>query len=134
MLDLWIVQDVDFTIAVGEAVRPYGVTWLEDCVYPDAWPDYRAVRDRLPGTTLAAGEKWYTAHPFRHAADLGLVDVLQPDIEWVGGLTPATPAWSLMNAYRGMPGMSLPVDGRVVPSDAPGFGIELTLDDIEAAT
>ena len=107
-----------------------------------------------------------------------MVDVLQPDIEWVGGLTPtlqvaeiaaeagldlalhlgtsdcygqhacfalpgctcgeyfigSAPAESLMNAYRGMPGMSLPVDGRVVPSDAPGFGIELTLDDIEAAT
>ena len=121
---------------------------------------------------------WYTAHPFRHAADLGVVDVLQPDIEWVGGLTPtlqvaeiaadagldlalhlgtndcygqhacfalpgctwgeffigSSPGESLMNAYRGMPGMALPVDGRVVPSDAPGFGIELTLDDIQAAT
>ncbi len=177
MPDLWGLQDVDFTIAVGEATRAHGLTWLEDCVFPEAWPDHRTIRDALPDQTLAAGEKWYTAHPFRHAAELGLVDVLQPDIQWVGGLTPTVEIshvaveagldlavhvgtndsygqhaclalphhrWSefyigstpgdLADSYRGTPGMGLPVNGRVTPSDAPGFGIELTLDDIEAAT
>lgn len=34
---------------------------------------------------------------------------------------------------RQTPGMAFPKDGMLVPSDAPGFGIELTLDDLEAA-
>ena len=178
MLDLWGVQDAGFAIAVGEATREHELGWLEDYVYPDSWSDYREVRDALRGVALAAGEKWYTAHPFRHAAELGVIDVLQPDICWVGGLTPTieiadvaraaglelalhlggndsygqhaclalphyrwsefymggAPPENLMDAYRGTPGMALPVNGRIVPSDAPGFGIELTLDQIEAAT
>ncbi len=34
---------------------------------------------------------------------------------------------------RQTPGMAFPKDGMLVPSDAPGFGIELTLDELEAA-
>ena len=41
---------------------------------------------------------------------------------------------SLAESYRSTPGMAVPVGGRLVPSDAPGFGIEITLDGIEAAT
>ena len=31
-------------------------------------------------------------------------------------------------------GVSVPKDGYVIPNDAPGFGIELTMDDIEKVT
>jgi L-rhamnonate dehydratase len=41
---------------------------------------------------------------------------------------------SLVDSYRSTPGMALPVGGKLVPTDAPGFGIEITLDGIEAAT
>ena len=47
---------------------------------------------------------------------------------YVGG------AATLPGSYRSTPGMALPIEGRVVPADAPGFGIEITLDGIEAAT
>ncbi|MDP7599441.1 MAG: mandelate racemase/muconate lactonizing enzyme family protein [Acidimicrobiales bacterium] len=40
----------------------------------------------------------------------------------------------LMNSYRATPGMNLPLKGMLQPSDAPGFGIELSLSDIERAT
>ena len=40
----------------------------------------------------------------------------------------------LMNSYRATPGMNLPVKGMLQPSDAPGFGLELSLSDIERAT
>ena len=40
----------------------------------------------------------------------------------------------LMNSYRATPGMNLPLKGMLQPSDAPGFGIELRLSDIERAT
>ena len=41
---------------------------------------------------------------------------------------------SLMNSYRATPGMNIPVNGILQPNDAPGFGIELSLADIERAT
>ena len=40
----------------------------------------------------------------------------------------------LMNSYRATPGMNLPLKGMLQPSDAPGFGIALSLSDIERAT
>ena len=40
----------------------------------------------------------------------------------------------LMNSYRATPGMNLPLKGMLQPSDAPGFGIELSLSDIDRAT
>jgi len=105
------------------------------------------------------------------------VDILQPDIQWVGGVTatvkichiaeaagisviphggmndaygqhtcfamPAIPSGEkfvgsapgipLDEGYRNTPGMSIARDGILIPNDAPGFGKELTLDDIEAA-
>lgn len=43
-------------------------------------------------------------------------------------------ATSLGDSYRSTPGMAIPVDGVLVPSDSPGFGIELTIDAIDAGT
>ena len=39
-----------------------------------------------------------------------------------------------MATLRPLAGMGLVVDGTIVPSDAPGFGVELKLSDIERAT
>jgi hypothetical protein len=43
------------------------------------------------------------------------------------------PGIPLNEGYRWTPGMAVPEGGFLVPNDAPGFGIELTLDDIERA-
>ncbi len=40
---------------------------------------------------------------------------------------------NIMNGYRNTPGMALPKNGKLIPSDAPGFGIEVTLDMLETA-
>jgi L-rhamnonate dehydratase len=132
-----------------------------------------ALRARLPGMGLASGEHWYTPPAFATAAHRRLVDVLQPDIAWVGGLTACLRIAAIADAagievipHAGMntpygqhfgiavpcshwgefflgtapgvpleetrlfPGMAVPVEGRLVPNDAPGFGLGATLDDI----
>ena len=41
-----------------------------------------------------------------------------------------------MDSPRGArltPGLSVPEQGRLVPNDAPGFGIELRLEELQAA-
>ena len=178
MVDFWPVLDAAYAVRLGEALAPYRLTWIEDCVQPDDWPGYEEVRRRLGGQMLAAGERWYTDRPFAHAAQNRLVDVLQPDVQWVGGATAVLriaalaaaagleiavhcgandsygqhlchglpgnrwaemyvgdlPAGAPTNAYRPTPGMTLPRDGWMAPSGEPGFGIELTLDQVEAAT
>ena len=177
MLDCWPVLDASYAVRLGEALAPYRLTWLEDYAQPDDWAGYADVRRRLPSQMLAAGERWLTDRAFAHAAQQRLVDVLQPDVQWVGGATAVLriaavaaasgielalhggcndsygqhlchalpgnqwaemyvgcgPGESLMNAWRSTPGMAIPTDGWLVPSDAPGFGIDLSREQIDAA-
>ena len=177
MLDCWAVHDASYTVRLAEALAPYRLTWIEDYAQPDDWGGYAEVRRRLPSQMLATGERWYTDRVFAHAAAQGLVDVMQPDAQWVGGATAVLkiaaiaaaagielavhggcndsygqhlchglpgnrwaemflgcgPGESLMGAWRSTPGMALPTDGWLVPNDAPGFGIDLTRDQLEAA-
>ena len=177
MLDCWPVLHASYAVRLGEALSPYRLTWIEDYAQPDDLAGYADVRRRLPSQMLAAGERWYTDRTFSQVAEQRLVDVLQPDVQWVGGATAVLkiaaiaaaadlelavhgacndaygqhlshglpqnhwaemfvgcgPGESLMAAWRSTPGMALPTDGWLVPNDAPGFGIDLTRDQLEAA-
>ena len=88
MLDCWMAFDVEFAVRLAERLRPYGLRWIEDCLIPEDLDGFAEMRRRVPWMGLATGEHWYAVLPFFHAARHGLVDILQPDIEWVGGLTP----------------------------------------------
>ena len=168
MLDCWMAFDVEYTVRLAETLRPYRLKWIEECLIPEDFDAHIALRQRLPWQTLATGEHWYTHVPFQWAANHHVADILQPDINWCGGLstcnkiaaaadgagisvilhagglnpygqhftfaTPASP-WCeyfvgtppgvpLDDCWR-IPGMALPVDGWLVPSDAPGFGLEI---------
>ena len=87
MLDCWMAFDVDYTVRLAEALRPYRVKWIEECLIPEDFDAHAELRARLPWQTLTTGEHWYTHVPFQYAINHNLVDILQPDIEWVGGLT-----------------------------------------------
>ncbi len=168
MLDCWMALDVEYGVRLVEALRPYRLAWIEEMLRPEDFDGYAQLRARLPWQTLATGEHWYTVFPFQHAASRHLVDILQPDITWVGGLTPlikicaiaesagltviphggattpygqhaayALPAIPLGEWYIAtppgvplengalLPGTTYPKDGRLRPSDAPGFGVEI---------
>ena len=87
MLDCWMALDVDYTVRLGEALRPYRLTWIEDYLLPDDLAGFVEVRRRLPGQSLATGEHWYLARPFSFAAEQRLVDYFQPDLMWAGGIS-----------------------------------------------
>ena len=168
MLDCWMAPDVDYGVRLAESLRPYGLAWIEEMLPPEDFDGYAQLRTRLPWQTLATGEHWYTPFPFQHAASRRLVDILQPDIAWVGGLTPllricaiadaaglaviphggagspygqhalfALPAIPLGEWYLAtapgvplengdlLPGTVVPKNGRLRPSDAPGFGVDI---------
>jgi L-rhamnonate dehydratase len=176
MVDGWTSLNVEYTVRLAEALRPYRIKWLEDYLLPEDMEGYMRVRQRLPGAILATGEHWYTVHPFALAASQGLVDILQPDLSWVGGTTAgikichlaeahgltvithggmnypygqhlayAMPAIPMGERSEGvsppgvpldemtvLPGTPAIVDGSVRPSDAPGFGFEISREWLES--
>jgi len=87
MLDCWMAFDVEYTVRLAERLRPYRLKWMEECLIPENFDAHIALRQRLPWQTLATGEHWYTHVPFQWAASHGVADILQPDINWCGGVT-----------------------------------------------
>ena len=178
MVDGWMSLNVEYIVRLAEILRPYRIKWLEDYLLPEDMDGYMKVRERLPGTILATGEHWTTIHPFAFAASRGLVDIMQPDIAWVGGMTAsvrichiaeahgltvighagmnypygqhlamAMPAIPMGERSEGVAAPGVPLEemialpgtvavknGRVRPTDAPGFGIEVTRDWLESHT
>jgi L-rhamnonate dehydratase len=87
MLDCWMAFDVEYTVRLAEKLRPYKLKWLEECLIPEDFDAHLELRQRLPWQTLATGEHWYSSVPFQWAASRHALDILQPDINWCGGVT-----------------------------------------------
>ena len=92
MLDCWMAFDVEYTVRLAEAIRPYRLKWMEEYLIPDDHDGHVAVRNRIPWQGLATGEHWYTTLPFQWATANRVVDIIQPDINWCGGITVAQKA------------------------------------------
>ncbi len=98
MLDCYMAFDVEYTVRLAERLRPYRLKWIEEFLIPEDLEGHVAVRNRLPWQTLAGGEHLFTAWPFRQLLEQRALDILQPDIFWVGGLTPTREISHLANA------------------------------------
>lgn len=86
MLDCWMAFDVEYTVRLAEALRPYKLKWIEECLLSEDFDAHLQLRQRLPWQGLATGEHWYTAVPFQWACAHHAVDILQPDLNWCGGI------------------------------------------------
>lgn len=73
-------------VAIGRALEPLNLLFLEDPVAPDNMDGWRRVRDKV-ALPLAAGERLATLADMRPFIDERLLDVLQPDTGRFGGLT-----------------------------------------------
>ncbi len=130
-----------------------------------------ALKRAAPWMPIATGEDHHGRHAFRQLVEHRCVDVLQPDINWCGGLSEAVKIYTIGEAaglisiphgganspfgqhfamalpespmaeywlgtdpgipleeVRPLPGMAMPRNGSVVPSDAPGFGLSIDSD------
>jgi L-alanine-DL-glutamate epimerase-like enolase superfamily enzyme len=63
------------------------VFWLEDFLHPENVEGYAEVAKRTKTLRIAAGEQYAGLREFERLADVGRVDVLQPDLSRCGGLT-----------------------------------------------
>jgi galactonate dehydratase len=73
-------------IAIGRALEPLDLLFLEEPVAPDDHAGWKRVRDQV-ALPLAGGERFGTMAEMLRLIDDGLVDVIQPDTGRFGGLT-----------------------------------------------
>jgi L-rhamnonate dehydratase len=168
MVDCYMSLSVPYAIRLAEACRDLDIYWWEEVLSPDDVEGYRQIRQAHPTLKWTTGEHEYSRYGFRRLIEERTLDILQPDVMWVGGLTELLRIAAHASAYDQLVvphgsgpysyhfiasqtgsafceyvaaspdgksiqpvfgelfvGEELPVNGRLKPSDRPGFGMEL---------
>jgi L-rhamnonate dehydratase len=99
MLDCYMALDVPYTIDLANAVRPYRVHWIEEALMPDDYDGHARIKAACPWQRFSTGEHEYTRYGFRELINRGNLDILQPDLGWVGGITEAKKIAAMAQAY-----------------------------------
>ena len=78
----------DLALECARAIEPFAVHWIEEPLPPGDLRGYAELRARSP-IPLAAGEAHHTIRDFKALIDGRCIDIVQPSIPGVGGLTEA---------------------------------------------
>jgi galactonate dehydratase len=73
-------------ILMANKLEKFRLAWIEEPVPPENLPELKRVAERV-SIPIAVGERLHTMNEFRPLFDLYAVDIVQPDITHLGGLT-----------------------------------------------
>jgi L-rhamnonate dehydratase len=98
-IDCYMSLTVPYAIALARALEPYHIMWIEECLPPDDYDGYAQLKAAVNSCLITTGEHEYTRYGFRELIARKCADILQPDINWVGGLTEARRIVAMAAAY-----------------------------------
>jgi len=118
MVDCYLSWDIEFTTRLGARIRDLDIKWFEDPL-PNGWAteQNRYLRGQLSPIQLATGNLEYHEKGFHEIIRQGATDIIQPEIQWVGGLTPT----------RRIAAMAKPYDMQVIPHGASVYNYHFVL-------
>lgn len=99
MIDANHGYDAIDAIEIGLRAAEYRIEWFEEPVVPEALTSYTHIRNKQT-IPVAAGETWHGRWAMEHALKEGAVDILQPDVCGVGGLSEARKIITLADVHH----------------------------------
>ncbi len=99
MIDANHGYDAVDAIEVGRHAAQYNIHWFEEPVVPEALRAYQQVRAEQP-IPVAAGETWHGRWAIDEALHQKAVQILQPDVCGVGGLSEARKIITLADIHH----------------------------------
>jgi L-rhamnonate dehydratase len=100
MFDCWMALDLNYATRLAHACAPYGLKWIEECLSPDDYWGYAELRRNVPrGMLVTTGEHEATRWGFRLLLEMGCCDIIQPDVNWCGGMTELVKISALADAH-----------------------------------
>jgi D-galactarolactone cycloisomerase len=88
MVDINGAYTPDTALECARIIQPFDIHWIEEPLPPGDLRGYAELRARSP-IPIAAGEAHHTIRDFRALIDGRCIDIVQPSIPGVGGLTEA---------------------------------------------
>nr|WP_081841733.1 mandelate racemase/muconate lactonizing enzyme family protein [Alicyclobacillus macrosporangiidus] len=86
-------------IKIAHALEPYDVMWYEDLMPPDPIGSLKQLRDATT-TPICASERLFTRFQFLPLLEQHAVDIVMPDIAWVGGISEMKKIATLASSYH----------------------------------
>lgn len=91
-------NDLDYSVEMIKRLEKYNLTWVEEPLLPDNIEGYKYLKTKV-STPIAAGEHEYTRFGFAQLISQKVVDIIQPDIRRMGGLTEAKKVAAIAEAF-----------------------------------
>jgi L-rhamnonate dehydratase len=100
MYDCWMSLDLNYATRLAHAAADFKLKWIEEALPPDDYWGYAALRKNMPaGMMVSTGEHEATRWGFRLLLEMGCCDIIQPDVNWCGGLTELIKISALADAH-----------------------------------
>ncbi|CAK7271878.1 hypothetical protein SEPCBS119000_004832 [Sporothrix epigloea] len=99
MVDCYMSLNVPYTIAIVEATKDLNINWWEECLSPDDTDGYQQIKRAHPTVPFTTGEHEYSRYGFRKLIEGRNLDIIQPDVMWLGGLTELLRVSAMAAAY-----------------------------------
>ena len=87
MVDCYMSLTASYAIRLATACEHLNIHWWEEVLSPDDVEGYREIKRARPLDKWTTGEHEYTRYGFRRLIEERTLDIVQPDVMWVGGLT-----------------------------------------------
>jgi L-alanine-DL-glutamate epimerase-like enolase superfamily enzyme len=99
MVDCYMSLDVPYTVDLVKQCADLNINWFEECLSPDDVDGQALLKRAHPTQKFTTGEHEYSRYGFRKLIEGRNVDILQPDVMWVGGLTELLKISAMASAY-----------------------------------
>ncbi|KAJ5493464.1 L-rhamnonate dehydratase [Penicillium diatomitis] len=100
-VDCYMSLTVPYTIQLVKRCEALGldIDWWEECLSPDDFDGHALLKRAHPTVKFTTGEHEYSRYGFRKLVEGRNLDIIQPDVMWVGGLTELLKVSALAAAY-----------------------------------
>ncbi|KAF1988603.1 mandelate racemase/muconate lactonizing enzyme family protein [Aulographum hederae CBS 113979] len=99
MVDCWMSLTVPYTIELVAKCSDLNINWWEECLSPDDTEGYEFLKRAHPTAKFTTGEHEYSRYGFRALIAPRTLDIIQPDVMWLGGLTELLKVAAMAAAY-----------------------------------
>jgi galactonate dehydratase len=100
MIETHAMLNAKTAITMGNRMADLNITWFEEPLGPENPEMLRAFRERLnPEISICVGERHYTRHGIRRLLELGVCDIMMPDITRCGGPSEMKRMATMMETY-----------------------------------
>ena len=98
-VDCYMSLNVPYTIQLVKACEDLDIDWWEECLSPDDTDGFELIKRAHPTAKFTTGEHEYSRYGFRKLIESRNLDIIQPDVMWVGGMTELLKVSAMAAAY-----------------------------------